>query len=457
MVASVSDAVSTKVSELDDSRVHLEVEVSPEELVRALEATASKLGRDLRLPGFRKGKVPAPVVLGRLGRDAVLDEAVRDRLGRWYAAAIREAAVTTVGEPELSLGELPADGEPLRFTIEIGVRPVAKIANWRGLEVARREPAVDEADVERQIEQVRERLARLEPVERPAARGDYLIIDYRGAIDGEAIEGGEARAQLIELGGGNLIPGFEEGLTGAGAGEERTLELRFPDDYNAAELAGRDAIFEITVGEVREKVLPELDDDFALDAAGFDTLEELREDLREKLREADEAAVEREFREAVIDAAADAAEVSVPEALAHARAREAWDDRLHALSHRGVSKEAFLQIAGSTEEEMIEGARPSAERALRAEAVIAAIVSEEGIEPTDEELLESLERNSEPGEGGRAEDPRKLLTQLRRADRLEDLRADVAAQRALDLLVSSAVAISPERAAAREKLWTPGS
>jgi trigger factor len=211
------------------------------------------------------------------------------------------------------------------------------------------------------------------------------------------------------------------------------------------------------VGEVREKVLPELDDDFALDAAGFDTLEELREDIRAKLREADEAAVEREFREAVVDAASDAADVAVPEALAQARAREAWDDRVHALSHRGVSKEAFLKIAGSTEEEMIESARPSAERALRAEAVIAAIIAEEGIEPSDEELLETLERGAEPGEGGRAEDPHKLLAQLRRSGRLEDLRADVAAQRALDLLISSAVAISPERAAAREKLWTPGS
>ncbi|HEY7965751.1 MAG TPA: trigger factor [Solirubrobacteraceae bacterium] len=453
----MSQGVSTNLSELADSRVHLDVEVEPAEVARALDAAAAKLGRDLRLPGFRKGKVPAPVVLGRLGREAVLDEAVRDRLGRWYAAAIRDAGVATVGDPELSLGELPPEGEPVRFSIEIGVRPVAKHANWRGLEVARRAPAVEEAEVERQIEQVRERLARLEPVERPATAGDYLVVDYKGTIDGEPIQGGEARAQLIELGGGNLIPGFEEGLAGIGAGEERRLELHFPEDYGAAELAGRDAVFEVVVGEVREKVLPELDDDFALDAAGFDTLEELREDIRAKLREADEAAVEREFREAVVDAASDAADVAVPEALAQARAREAWDDRVHALSHRGVSKEAFLKIAGSTEEEMIESARPSAERALRAEAVIAAIIAEEGIEPSDEELLETLERGAEPGEGGRAEDPHKLLAQLRRSGRLEDLRADVAAQRALDLLISSAVAISPERAAAREKLWTPGS
>jgi trigger factor len=222
-------------------------------------------------------------------------------------------------------------------------------------------------------------------------------------------------------------------------------------------LAGQDATFEITVSEVREKLLPELDDDFALDAAGFDTLAELREDLRAKLLDADEAAVEREFREAVIDAAADAATVTVPEPLIEARAKEAWEQRLHTLSHRGVSKDAYLQIIGSTEEQMLEGARPSAERALRAEAVIAAIVASEAIEPSDDELLAALERSVEPDESGRVPDPAKLLTQLRRGGRLEDLRADVAADQALDRLVSAAVAISPERAAAREKLWTPGS
>ena len=192
---------------------------------------------------------------------------------------------------------------------------------------------------------------------------------------------------------------------------------------------------------MREKLLPALDDDFALDAAGLDSLAELREDLRTKLLEADEQAVQREFREAVIDAAAQAATIDVPEPLVAARAKEAWEQRLHALTHRGISKDAYLQIIGSSEEQMLEGARQSAERALRAEAVIAAIVAEEKIEPSDDELLAALERSVEPDESGRLADPAKLLAQLRRSGRLDDLRADVAA----------------EHAAAREKLWTPGS
>jgi trigger factor len=211
------------------------------------------------------------------------------------------------------------------------------------------------------------------------------------------------------------------------------------------------------VSEVREKVLPELDDDFAVDAAGFETVAELREDVRARLLEADERAVDREFREAVLDAAAAAATITVPDELIEARAREAWERRVHALGHQGVSRETYLQISGMTEEELLESAKPSAERALRQEAVIAAIVAAEQIEPTDEELTAALERTVAPDERGRTPDPAKLLTQLRRSGRLEELRDDVAGDQAVERLVAAAVPISPERAAAREKLWTPGS
>jgi trigger factor len=453
----VASAVKTTVTDLPQSRVRVEVEVPPEQVSRATEAAATRIGRDLKLAGFRKGKVPAPVVIGRMGREAVLDDAVRESLARWYSSALGESGIVTVGDPEITLGELPAEHEPFTFSFEIGVRPVATLGEWRGIEVPRREPAVAEEQIDAQIEQARDRLARLDTAERAAAAGDFVVLDYIGTIDGEAIEGGHGRAQLVELGSGRLIPGFEEGLNGARAGEQRTLELHFPDDYGAAELAGRDAIFEVTVAEVREKILPELDDDFALDAAGMDTVAELRDDLRTRLLEVDERTVESEFRNAVLEAAADAASITLPDSLIDARAREALERSLHSLAHRGVSKEAYLQIAGATEEELIVGARPSAQRALRAEAVIAAIVAAEAIEPSDDELLAALEESVQPDESGRVPDPQKLLTQLRRSGRLEDLRDDIAAEQALDRLVAAAVAITPERAAAREKLWTPGS
>jgi trigger factor len=453
----MATALKTTVTELPQSRVRVEVEVAPEEVARATQAAASRIGRDLKLAGFRKGKVPAPVVIGRVGREAVVDDAVRDRLARWYSAAIGESGVVTIGDPEITLGDLPAEHEPFTFSFEIGVRPVATLAQWRGIEAPRREPAVAEELIDEQIEQARDRLARLETAERAAAAGDFVVIDYTGTIDGEPIEGGDGRAQLVELAAGRLIPGLEEGLIGVRGGEQRTIELRFPDDYGAPELAGQDAVFEVSVAEVRAKVLPELDDDFALEAAGLDTLEELRADLRTRLLEVDERAAEREFRNAVLEAAADAASITLPDTLVQARAKEALERTLHSLSQRGVSRETYLQIAGATEEELLANARPSAERALRAEAVIAAIVAAEEIEPTDEELLAALEQSAAPDASGRVAEPAKLLAQLRRAGRLEELRADVAADQALDRLVEAAVAITPERAAAREKLWTPGS
>ena len=452
----MSAPVTTNVTELPQSRARVEVEIPAEEVARAVESAARQIGRDLKLPGFRKGKIPAPVVIGRVGREAVVDEAVRERIGRWYMQAVEASRIAPVGEPDISLGELPGDGTPYSFSFEIGVRPVAVLKQWRGIEAPRRDPVVTDEQVESQIEAARDRLARLETADRAAADGDFVVIDYDGTIDGESIEGGSARAQLVELGAGRLIPGFEEGLVGARAGDTRALDLSFPEGYGAAELAGRDAHFEVTVSEVREKVLPELDDDFAVDAAGFDSVDELRADVRARLLEADERAVEREFRQAVLDAAADAATVTVPDDLVEARAKEAWERRVHALGHQGVSRETYLRISGMTEEELLAQAKPSAERALRQEAVIAAIVAAEQIEPTDEELTAALARNVGPDERGRTPDPAKLFSQLRKSGRLEELREDVASDQAIERLVEAAVPISPERAAAREKLWTPG-
>ena len=280
-----------------------------------------------------------------------------------------------------------------------------------------------------------------------------MVVDFTATIDGELIEGGEGRAQLVELGAGRLIPGFEEGLIGAGAGEQRTLELRFPTTTPRARWPGRDAVFEVTVAEVRAKVLPELDDDFArrgrpglargasasTSAQGWRSTAPVRPSFA--TRHGGRGRGRRDHAARVAGRSA---------------AREAFERSMHTLSHRGVSREAYLQIAGASEEELIAGARPSAERALRAEAVIAAIVAAEAIEPTDEELPPALEQRP-PDESGRAPDPKKLLTALRRSGRLEELRADVAADQALERLVEAAVAITPERAAAREKLWTPGS
>jgi trigger factor len=447
----MSAAVKTTVTELPESRVRVEAEVTPEEIERSVQRTARAMGRDLRMPGFRKGKVPPPVVIQRVGREAVVDEAVRGQIGRWYLDALDAAGIHPVGDPNLDIGDLPDPGQPLTFTVEIGVRPAATLGTYKGIEVGKREADADEEAVQAELDALRERSARLETVDEPAGENDFIVMDYLGTLDGEPFAGGEARDQLIELGSGRLVPGFEDQLKGAKAGEERTLTITFPDDYGAEELKGREAEFAVTVNEVKRKELPELDDDFASDAAGFDTLDELREDIAAKLREADEGKVEAEFREAVLDAVVADAKVEVPETLVEARARELWERMIHSLGHQGISRENYLQIAGKSEDEILEEARPDAEQALRREAVIAAIVAAEDIQPSDGDVLDALQ-SSAAREGTT---PEKLRDQLEKAGRLDEIREDLAQRQAIDLITENARSLTVEQARARDKLWTP--
>jgi trigger factor len=445
--------VQTTVTELPESRVRVEAEVTPEEVERRVAQAARRLGRGLRVPGFRAGKAPAPVILQRMGRDAVLDEAIRESIAAWYTAAIDSADVVPVGEPQLDLSDPPAQGEPLRFSIEIGVRPTATLGDYKGLEVGRREPEVSDERISAEIDALRERSARLDTVDRPAASGDFVVMDYLGTLEGEAFPGGEGRDQMVELGSGRLVPGFEEQLEGATAGDERTVTVTFPDEYPAPDLAGREAQFAVSVKEVKAKQLPEVDDDLAAEA-GFDTLDELREDIRTRATEAERTQIDSEFREAALDSAVKAATVDVPEALVDARAHELWDQMLHSLSHQGISRDTYLRLAGRGEEEIVEQSKPDAEQALRREAVLAAIIEAEGIEPTDDEVFEAVSEAA--GDGPGRTSPKKLLERLKSSGRLETLKQDLAQRKALDVIADSAKPISIEQAQARDRLWTPG-
>jgi trigger factor len=447
----MSAAVKTTITELPESRVRVEAEVPADEVERSVQRTARSLGRDLRMPGFRKGKVPPPVVIKRMGRETIVDEAVRGTLAKWYIDAIGASGIHPIGDPQVDLGDLPGEGEPLTFTIEIGVRPTAQLGTYKGVEVGRREPAADDDAVQGELDALRERTARLDTVDEPAGDGDFIVMDYRGTIDGTPFEGGEARDQLIELGSGRLVPGFEDQLRGAKAGDRHTVTITFPDDYGAEDLRGKTAEFDVTVNEVKRKELPELDDDFASEAAGFDSLDELREDIATKLREADEQRVEGEFREAVLDAVVREATVDVPESLVEARARELWERMLHSLGHQGISREAYLRIAGQDEEAIIAEARPDAEQALRREAVIAAVIEAEAIEPAEGDVLDALQAAATRENTT----PEKLRDRLDKAGRLDELVDDIAQRQAVDLLTEHAETLTVDQARARDKLWTP--
>jgi trigger factor len=433
-MSAASPTVTTNVTELPESRVRLDAEVAAAEVERRVQQAAKELGKTLRIPGFRKGKVPPPVVIRRLGREAVLDEALRSALGKWYAEAVDVAGISPIGEPDIDFGDLPEAGQPLVLKIEIGVRPKAKLGEYKGIEVPKREAVASEEAISAELERLRDRNSTLETVERPAEMGDQVVMDYLGKIDGVPFEGGEGRDQLLELGSGQLIPGFEDQLVGAQAGDEVLVEVSFPDDYGSEELAGQPATFEVKISEVKEKLLPELDDEFASDAAGFETIDELREDVANRLKDHESNSIEQEFERAVLDTVANNAEIEVPHELIHGRAHEMVHEMVNSLAQQGISPEMYFQITGKSEHELSDDIEPEAERSLKREAVLAAVAEAEPINPTDEEILEALEPTAERGETT----PQKLFDQLVSTGRLDRMREELSHRKALELLLAEA-------------------
>ncbi len=442
--------VNTTVENLSPARVKINAEVGPEDIAKQLDRAARQLSSEMKLPGFRKGKVPAQLVIQRVGREAVFEQALRESLPGWYERAILAAGVSPIGEPELDVSEVPAEGESLNFSIEIGVRPPAELGEYKGIEVGKAEPEVPAGSVEEELDRMREGMASLQPVDRAAADGDHLLVDFTGSVDGEEFEGGKATDYLLELGSDSLIPGFEEGLVGAAADEEREVEVTFPEDYHAENLAGKGAGFAVSVKEVREKQLPDLDDDFAADNSEFDTVEELRTDIEGKILHAMEHRVEDEFREAVLDAVVANSKIDLPEEIVDARATEVWERIERQIRQSGMEPEAYLQMQGKSREEAIAEARPDAEKGLLREAVLEAVAEAEGIEVADADLLEALQPPA--GEKGK---PEKLLKQLRKDGRDALLVEEIRLRKAAELLVDGAEAIPAAQAEAREQIWTP--
>jgi trigger factor len=446
--------METTVKELPDSRVRVDVDVDPQDVEGSIARTAQQLGKDMKLPGFRKGKVPPEMVVQRLGRQTVLTQALESSLADWYERAMLESGVNPVGDPKLDLSDLPEEGKPLKFSVEVAVRPRAELGEYKGLEVGRTEPEVPEEAVETEINRLREGFARLNPVERAAKQGDVLLIDYEGKIDGEAFEGGTARDYLLELGEGRVLPELEQGLEGAEPGDERQVPVTFPEEYPAEELAGKTAQFDVQVKEVREKELPELNDDFASEASEFDTLDELRDDISEKIKEILDRQIAERFQQDALDAVVAKAKVDLPPTVIDARAEEMWRRVERQLRQQGMEPESYLQIQGKTREEMIEQARPDAEQALKREAVLEAVADAEGIEISEEDELEALQIPPGHEDHGHPE-PEDALREIRESGREELFKEDLRMRRALELVGEQANPIPMEQAQARDEIWTP--
>ena len=442
--------MKTNVEELENSRVRVEAEVSAKDVAVQTQRAARGLAREMRLPGFRKGKAPPSLVIQRLGFESVFEQALRDALPEWYQAAVYDSGVVPIGDPEVEVTSAPtAEGEPVEFKFEVGVRPSAELGDYLGLEVEKPDTDAPDDIIERELERLAEGMASLDTVEREARDGDHVLVDFVGSLDGVEFEGGAATDHMIEVGSGQLIDDFEEQIIGAKAGEEVEVKVTFPEEYGAQELAGQDAVFAVTVKEVREKKQPELDDDFASEASEFDTVEELKEDIGNKMSEAAETRAEQDFRIAAVDAAVENATVDLPDQIKLARGQERWDRVERQMAQQGMNPDTYLQMQGKTRDEIIEESLPDAEQEIKRESVLVAVADAEGVEVTDAEIEVELE----PMAAQERTSAAKLLERLKRDGRHEMVAADIRVRKAIDAIAESAKAVPMSAEDAKEKLW----
>jgi trigger factor len=441
--------VVTEVIPLEENRVRLDVAVPEDEVRKRVERAIRKIGREIRVPGFRPGKIPAQVVLNRVGRETVMQEMLRDSIGEWYAEAVADAGVDPIDEPDLDLPDEPSEAE-FSFKATVQLRPKPKLGTYRGLEVVREDEAVPEGALQAELERLRTEVARLEPVERPATPGDFLTIDFDGRVGGRPVLNANARDYLVELGGRRLVAGFDEELEGMSAGETKTIEIPYPAEDERSELAGQTVEYTVSVKRVHARVLPELDDAFAQQASGHETLEELVAEIQRRLEEIVQARNDEAFRRAVVDVAVAEATVEVPKVMVERRVSEILHDIAHRLPE-GMSLEDYIRSTGRTAEQLIDEIAPNAEAALRREMVVQAVAEAEGQIVDDAEVEAQVRKDAEATN----RDPEKLLEDLRAAGGFDAVRRDLVIGKAIELMAEAAVTITPEQAKARDKLWTP--
>ena len=430
--------MATQVEELPDNTVRLTVEVPQEDLEHAVEHATSDLAGSVKVPGFRQGKVPTEVLQARIGRERIFKEAVESHIGGWFMNAAAGTRIRPIAAPEYEY-ELPtSEDADFSFTATVPVQPTPEPADWTELEVPYAEPEIPDELVEQELEELRASVAELTPVEgRPARTGDVLVVD---ALD----ENGEGQRDLVlELGSGRLVEEIERALTGASQGETKDVEFELAD--------GSTGTATVEVKELKEKVLPPLDDDLARAATEFDTLEELRADIERRLREVLEEEAETQFRADAVDRLVEASNVQVGGPLVEARTRELLNALGRSLESRGISAEAYFQLSGQTAEELVQRMGAEAALSVARELVLEAVADKLSLEVSDSEIEELIREQAELA----GDDPDDTVRQVFESGREEVLRADLRLRKALDRVAAESKRIPAEVARAREEIWTP--
>ena len=436
--------MSLQVEKLEKNMAKLTIEVSAEDLDKAMEKAYQKQKSRISLPGFRKGKAPRKMIESMYGKGVFMEDAVNSLVPQEYTKALGECDLEIVSQPEINVTQMEP-GKALIFTADVAVKPEVTLGDYKGVEVPKSEIAVTDEEVDAEVKKEQDKNARTVAVEdRAAANGDITTIDFEGFVDGVAFEGGKGENYDLTIGSNTFIPGFEDQLVGANTGDHVEVKVTFPEEYQAKELAGKEAVFQCDVKKIETKEVPELDDEFAKDVSEFDTLAEYKEDVKKKLtekkekeartaKENKEEALKREREEAVIGKIIENAQMDIPEAMLMTQCRQMLDDFSRRMQSQGLSMDQYFQFTGMTADKMMEDMKPQALKRIQTRLVLEKVAEAENIQPSEEEITEEIQKMADAYKM-EADKIREAIGE----SGLEQMKKDMAVQKAVTVIADAA-------------------
>lgn len=426
--------MSVQVEKLEKNMAKLTIEVSSEEFEKAIAKAYKKSKNKISMPGFRKGKAPRAMIEKMYGKGVFYEDAANSIIPDAYADAAKESELEIVAQPEIDVTQIES-GKPFIFTATVALKPEVTLGEYKGIEVEKKEVEVTDEEVDTEINRVRESNARMIDIDDRAAQdGDTVVIDFDGYVDGKQFEGGKAEDYSLVLGSHSFIDNFEEQLEGKNIGEDVTVNVTFPENYQAEELQGKPAEFKVKIKEIKVKELPELDDDFAQDVSNFDTIAEYKEDLKKKLAENKEEALKREREETVIGKIIENAQMDIPEQMVEAQTRQMTQEFAQRLSSQGLSIDQYMQFTGLTPQKMIEELKPQALKRIQSRLVLEAVVAAENIETSEDELNKEIESMA-----SMYQMEVDKLKEVIGEEEKKQISLDLAVQKAVEMVTSAAV------------------